>query len=62
MDEITPDNVVLFGLEKELCKHTQGCITDVVDWLFDYVIKSGKVIKAELIFGWGTVLSFQISL
>lgn len=62
MDEITPDNVVLFDLEKKLCKPTQGCITELVDWLFDYVIKSGKVIKMELIFGWGAVLSFQISL
>lgn len=62
MVEITPDNVVLFDLEKELCNHTQGCTTEIVDWLFDYVIKSGKVIKMELIFGWGAVLFFQISL
>lgn len=62
MDEIIPDNVVLFDLEKELRNHTQSCTTEIVDWLFDCVIKSGKVIKMELIFGWGAVLSFQISL
>lgn len=61
-DEIIPDNVVLFDLEKELCDYTQSCTTEIVDWLFDYVIKSGKVIKMELIFGWGAVVSFQISL
>lgn len=54
--------MVLFDLEKELCDYTQSCTTEIVDWLFDYVIKSGKVIKMELIFGWGAVVSFQISL
>jgi len=62
VDEIIPDNVVLFDLEQDLCNHMQSCTTEIVDWLFDHVIKSGKVIKMELIFGWGAVLSFQISL
>lgn len=51
VDEIIPDNVVLFDLEKELHNHTQSCTIEIVAWLFDCVMKSGEVIKMELILG-----------
>lgn len=51
VDEIIPDNVVLFDLEKELHNHTQSCTIEIVAWRFDCVMKSGEVIKMELILG-----------
>ena len=54
--EIIPDNAVLFDLEKELYNRTQSCTVEIVAWLCDCVMKSGKVIKMELI--WGGVMYY----
>lgn len=56
MVEIIPDNAVLFDLEKELYNRTQSCTVEIVAWLCDCVMKSGKVIKMELI--WGGVMYY----